>query len=126
MALLALSNAGVPAHFFHLMETPTKRLPNVRMLLCWPSRMQIYGFVENHTFLEQFVRMGVPAQFSNLGVPAQFSNLGVPAQFSNLGVPAHFSNLGGYQHIFPIWGYQKIFFFKFYLPELVNSKISGK
>ena len=32
--------------------------------LCWPSRMQIYGFVENHTFLEQFVRMGVPAQFS--------------------------------------------------------------
>ena len=52
------------------------RLPNVKILLCWPSRMQIYGFVENHTFLEQFVRMGgggVPAQFSNLGVPAQFS-----------------------------------------------------
>ena len=48
------------------------RLPNVRMLLCWPSGMQIYGFVENHTFLEQFVRMGVPAQFSNLGVPAHF------------------------------------------------------
>ena len=63
------------------------RLPNVKILLCWPSRMQIYGFVENHTFLEQFVRMGVPAQFSNLGVPAQFSNL-------------------GYQHNFPIWGYQ--------------------
>ena len=69
------------------------RLPNVKILLCWPSRMQIYGFVENHTFLEQFVRMGVPAQFSNLGVPAQFSNLRVPAQFSNLGVPAHFSNI---------------------------------
>ena len=34
------------------------RLPNVKILLCWPSRMQIYGFVENHTFLEQFVRMG--------------------------------------------------------------------
>ena len=34
--------------------------------------MQIYGFVENHTFLEQFVNMGVPAQFSNLGVPAHF------------------------------------------------------
>ena len=34
--------------------------------------MQIYGFVENHTFLEQFVSMGVPAQFSNLGVPAHF------------------------------------------------------
>ena len=57
------------------------RLPNVKILLCWSSGMQIYGFVENHTFLEQFVRMGVPAQFSNLGVPAQFSNLGVPAHF---------------------------------------------
>ena len=82
------------------------RLPNVKTLLCWPSRIQIYGFVENHTFLEQFVSMGVPTQFSNLGVPAQFSNLGVPAQFSNLGVPAHFqilwSNLlaWGYQHNF--------------------------
>ena len=48
------------------------RLPNVKMLLCWPSRMHIYSFVENHTFLEQFVSMGVPAQFSNLGVPAHF------------------------------------------------------
>ena len=57
------------------------RLPNVKMLLRWPSRMQIYGFVENHTFLEQFVSRGVPAQFSNLGVPAQFFNLGVPAHF---------------------------------------------
>ena len=35
------------------------RLPNVKILLCWPSRMQIYGFVENHTFLEQFVSMGM-------------------------------------------------------------------
>ena len=49
------------------------RLPNVKILLCWSSRMQIYGFVENHTFLEQFVRMGVPAQFVRMGVPAQFS-----------------------------------------------------
>ena len=57
------------------------RLSNIRMLLCWPSRMQIYGFVENHIFLEQFVSMRVPAQFFNLGVPAQFSNLGVPAHF---------------------------------------------
>ena len=75
MALLTLSNEGAPAHFFHLMEAPTMRLPNVKMLLCWSSRMQIHGFVENHTFLEQFVSMGVPTQFSNLGVPAQFSSL---------------------------------------------------
>ena len=81
MALLTLSNEGAPAHFFHLMEAPTMRLPNVKILICWSSRMQIYGFVENHTFLEQFVRMGVSAQFSNLGVPAQFFNLGVPAHF---------------------------------------------
>ena len=64
MALLALSNEVAPTHFFHLMEAPTMRFPNVKMLLCWLSRMQICGFVENHTFLEQFVRMGVPAQFS--------------------------------------------------------------
>ena len=72
MALLTLSDEGAPAHFFHFMEAPTMRLPNVKTLLCWPSRIQIYGFVENHTFLEQFVSMGVPAQFSNLGVPAHF------------------------------------------------------
>ena len=102
MALLTLSNEGAPAHFFHLMEAPTMRLPNVKILLCWSSRTQIYGFVENHTFLEQFVRMGVPAQFSNLGVPAQFSNLGVPAQFSNLGIPEQFSNLGVLAHFWSI------------------------
>ena len=69
---------GVPAQFSILWlcwpsRMHTMRLPNVKILLCWSSRMQIYGFVENHTFLEHFVRMGVPAQFSNLGVPAQFS-----------------------------------------------------
>ena len=58
MALLALSNAGVPAHFFHLMEAATLRLPNVRM--------RVYGFVENRTFLEQFVSMGVPAHFFHI------------------------------------------------------------
>ena len=67
MALLTLSNAGAPAHFFHLMDAPTMRLPNVKVLLCWPSRMQIYGFVENHTFLEQFVSMGVPGHFFQSG-----------------------------------------------------------
>ena len=61
MAPLTLSSAGVPADFFHLMEAPTMRLPNVKILICWPSRMQIYGFVENHIFLEQFVSMGLPA-----------------------------------------------------------------
>ena len=63
MALLALFNEGVPAHVFHLIEAPMMGLPNVKMLLCWPSRMQIYGFVENHTFLEQFVSMGVRDHF---------------------------------------------------------------
>ena len=40
------------------------RLPNVKMLLRWPSRMHIYGFLENRTFLEQFVSMGVRDHFS--------------------------------------------------------------
>ena len=42
------------------------RLPNVKMLPHWPSRMHIYGFIENRTFLEQFVSMGVPAHFKIL------------------------------------------------------------
>ena len=58
MAPLALSNEGVPAHFFHLIEAPMMRLPNVKMLLHWPSKMHIYGFIENRTFLEQFDSMG--------------------------------------------------------------------
>ena len=61
---MALSNEGVPVHFFHLIETPTMRLPNVKMLLHWPSRMHIYGFIESHTLLEQFASMGVPAHFT--------------------------------------------------------------
>ena len=85
MALLTFSNEGAPAHFFHLIEASMMRLQNVKMLLCWSSRMHVYGFVENHTFLEQFVSMGVPAQF-----------------WSNL-------LAWGYQHNFPIWGYQHIF-----------------
>ena len=40
------------------------RFQNIKILLCWPSRMHIYGFIENHTFLEQFDSMGVPAHFS--------------------------------------------------------------
>ena len=43
MALLALFNEGVPTHFFHLMEAPTMRLQNAKILLHWPSRMHIYG-----------------------------------------------------------------------------------
>ena len=31
--------------------------------LCWTSGMQIYGFVENHKFLEQFVSMGYQHNF---------------------------------------------------------------
>ena len=36
---------------FHLMEVPTMRLPNVKMLLRWPSRMHIYCFVEITLYL---------------------------------------------------------------------------
>ena len=38
IALLALFNEGVRAHFFHLMEAPTMRLQNAKILLCLPSR----------------------------------------------------------------------------------------
>ena len=36
---------------FHLLEVPTTRLPNVKMLLCWPSRMHIYCFAEIALYL---------------------------------------------------------------------------
>ena len=36
---------------FHLMEVPTTSLPNVKMLLHWPSRMHIYCFVEIALYL---------------------------------------------------------------------------
>ena len=54
------------------------RLPNVKTLLCWPSRMQIYGFVENHTFLEQFVSMGGTSTiFQSGGTSTFFKYYGV-------------------------------------------------
>ena len=72
------------------------KLPSIKILLCWPSRMQIYGFVEKRTFLEQFVRMGVPAQLSNLGVPAQFSKSGGTSTiFQSGGTSTIFSTLHG-------------------------------
>ena len=48
-------------------------LPNVKMLLLWLSRMHIYGFIENHTFLEQFVSMGVRDHFFHM-VDQYFGN----------------------------------------------------
>ena len=39
------------------------RFQNAKILLRWPSRIHVYGLVENHIFLEQFVSMGVPAHF---------------------------------------------------------------
>ena len=67
MAPLALFNEGVRAHFFHLIKAPTMRLQSAKMLFCWPSRMHIYGFIENRTFLEQFVSMGVQDHFLYCG-----------------------------------------------------------
>ena len=70
MAPLALFNEGAPGHFFHLIKTPKMRLQSVKILLCWPSRMHIYGFVENHTFfnmMEQFVSMGYQDIFQSIG-----------------------------------------------------------
>ena len=137
---------GCEIELFWPIEAPTMRLPNVTILLCWPSRMQIYGFVQNRTFLEQFVpghfsiwgyqdifsNLGVPGHFFNLGVPGHFSNMieqfvrmGVPAQFSNLGVPGHFFQSGGTTTIFhsggtrtffSIWGYHHNFLNLAWLP----------
>ena len=72
------------------------RLPNVKMLLCWPSRMQIYGLFENHTFLEQFLRMGVPGHFFNLGgTRTFFQSGGTRTIFQSGGTRTFFSTLHG-------------------------------
>ena len=86
------------------------RLPNIKILLSWPSRMHIYGFVENRTFLEQFVSMGVLVHFSikwssliawgyqhNLHFYGSVGFLEcifmAPFALFNEGVPAHFFHL---------------------------------
>ena len=94
------------------------RLPNVKILLCWPSRMQIYGFVENHTFLEQFVsgRGGTSTIFQSGGTSTIFQSGGTSTIFQSGGISTIFQSGGtstifqsGYQHNFPIWGYQHNF-----------------
>ena len=43
------------------------RFQNAKILLRWPSRIHIYGLVENRTFLnmmEQSDSMGVPSHFT--------------------------------------------------------------
>ena len=90
MAVLTLSNA----HFFHLIETSTMRLPDVKILVGWPSRMQIYGFVENHTFLERFVSRGYQDIFQFYGSvgPLECIFMALLTR-SNKGAPAHFFHL---------------------------------
>ena len=48
---------------FHLIEAPTMRLPNIKMLLHWLSRMHIYGFVENRTFWSNLIGWGYQCIF---------------------------------------------------------------
>ena len=96
------------------------RLPNVKILLCWPSRMHIYGFVWNRTFfnmMEQFDSMRVPGHFSiwwsNLlareyrDIFQFYGYVGplecifmAPLALFNEGVPGHFFTL--WRH--PRWG----------------------
>ena len=101
------------------------RLPNVRILLCWSSRTQIYGFVENRTFLEQFVSRGYQhtLQFYGSAGPLEcifmtllkithfWSNFPIWGYQHNFPIWGYQHNLPtwGYQHNFPIWGYQHIF-----------------
>ena len=56
------------------------------------SNLGVPGHFSN--MIEQFVRMGVPAQFSNLGVPAHFSNM-IDRFFSMGGTSTIFSTLHG-------------------------------
>ena len=44
IAPLALFNEGYERTFFTFVEAPMMRLQNAKALLCWPSRMHIYGF----------------------------------------------------------------------------------
>ena len=59
------------------------RLQNANTLLCWPSRMHNYGFVEDHTFfhmMEQFVSMGGTRTFFYM--MEQFDRMRVSGHFT--------------------------------------------
>ena len=84
IAPLALFNEGAPGHFFHLMEAPMMRLQSAKILLRWPSRMHIYGFVYNRKFLEQFDSMGVPGHIPILWLTVALFNEGAPGHFFHL------------------------------------------
>ena len=58
MATLTLQNAYLWLHRPFLMK-----LPNVKMLLRWPSRMHIYGFIENRTFWSNLLAWGYQLTF---------------------------------------------------------------
>ena len=85
MAPLALFNEGVPAHFFHLMEVPTMRLPNIKVLLRWPSRKHIYCSIgpfqwgRGGGYQDTFHLMEVPTFFYMM---EQFDSMGVLGHFS--------------------------------------------
>ena len=72
------------------------RLPNIKMLLRWPSRMQIYDFVESHTFLEQFVSVGVRDHFSTMWYFQWIFR---------------FTIFWSFTRDFLIWGYETIFLY---------------
>ena len=57
------------------------RFQNVKILLRWPSRMHIYGFVENCTFLEQFDSMGVTQHSFKYDGAISLNSLTAQAEF---------------------------------------------
>ena len=63
MASLALFNEGVPAHFFHLIEAPTMRLPNIKMLLCWPLECIFMASLKIAHFWSNLIGGGTSAFF---------------------------------------------------------------
>ena len=77
------------------------RLPNVKILLCWSSRTQIYGFVENRKFLEQFVTStifqsgGTSTIFQSGGTSTIFQSGGTSTIFQSGGTSTIFSTLHG-------------------------------
>ena len=65
--------------------------------------MHIYGFVENRTFLEQFVSMGVPAHFLISGQIQGFFYDGGTSSLSNIWSNPRFFYDGGTSSLSNIW-----------------------
>ena len=75
MALLTLSNEGAPAHFFHLMEAPTMRPPNVKYCSVGPLECKFMALLKITHFWSNLLAWGYQHNFPIWGYQHIFGAL---------------------------------------------------